>query len=93
VNTELCRSGAPTSHETAWEVFVTAILLTASQAFARKPNWLHIRINKRIVSRCHMNFRWRHSGAMPTGPDSGRPDDGLRIEPGIQGFPDVQLHI
>jgi len=30
---------------------------------------------------------------MPTGPARGRPDDRLRIEPGIQGFPDVQLHI
>jgi hypothetical protein len=35
----------------------------------------------------------RHSGAMPTGPRAARPDDRLRIEPGIQGFPDVQLHI
>jgi hypothetical protein len=35
----------------------------------------------------------RHSGAMPTGPRKARPDDRLRIEPGIQGFPDVQLHI
>ncbi len=32
-------------------------------------------------------------GGMPTGPASGRPDDRLRIEPGIQGFPDVQWHI
>src|SRR3979411_2459702 len=31
-----------------------------------------------------------HSGAMPTGSAYGRPDDKLRIEPGIQGFPDVQ---
>src|ERR1700676_3158388 len=30
---------------------------------------------------------------MPTGPREARPDDRLRIEPGIQGFPDVQLHI
>jgi hypothetical protein len=30
---------------------------------------------------------------MPTGPASGRPDDRLRIEPGIQGFPDAQLRI
>src|SRR5258705_9502217 len=39
---------------------------------------------------------WRkqvHSGAMPTGPRKARPDDRLRIEPGIQGFPDVRLHI
>jgi len=30
---------------------------------------------------------------MPTGPRKARPDDRLRIEPGIQGFLDVQLHI
>jgi len=30
---------------------------------------------------------------MPTGPRKARPDDRLRIEPGIQGFPDVQLRI
>src|SRR5436309_2174288 len=30
---------------------------------------------------------------MPTGPRKARPDDRLRIKPGIQGFPDVQLHI
>jgi hypothetical protein len=30
---------------------------------------------------------------MPTGPREARPDDRLRIEPGIQGFPHVQLHI
>jgi hypothetical protein len=35
----------------------------------------------------------RHSGAMPTGPASGRPDDKLRIEPGISRFPDAQLRI
>jgi hypothetical protein len=35
----------------------------------------------------------RHSGAMPTGPRETRPDDRLRIEPGIQGFPDAQLRI
>jgi hypothetical protein len=35
----------------------------------------------------------RHSGAMPTGPREARPDDRLRIEPEIQGFPDVQWHI
>jgi hypothetical protein len=35
----------------------------------------------------------RHSGAMPTGPREARPDDRLRIEPGIQGFPDAQLRI
>jgi hypothetical protein len=35
----------------------------------------------------------RHSGAMPTGPRKARPDDRLRIEPGISRFPDVQLHI
>jgi hypothetical protein len=40
-----------------------------------------------------LRLNCRHSGAMPTGPASGRPDDRLRIEPGIQGFPDVQLHI
>jgi hypothetical protein len=34
-----------------------------------------------------------HSGASPTGPRKARPDDRLRDEPGIQGFPDVQLHI
>jgi len=32
----------------------------------------------------------RHSGAMPTGPRKARPDDRLRIEPGISRFPDVQ---
>jgi hypothetical protein len=37
--------------------------------------------------------RRRHSGAMPTGPALGRPDDRLRIEPGISMFPDVQLRI
>jgi hypothetical protein len=37
--------------------------------------------------------RLRHSGAMPTGPRKARPDDRLRIEPGIQGFPDAQLRI
>src|SRR6266852_9473202 len=31
--------------------------------------------------------RLRHSGAMPTGPRKARPDDRLRIEPGIQRFP------
>jgi len=36
--------------ETAWEVFVTAILLAALQAFTSKPNQLHIRIEKQIVS-------------------------------------------
>jgi len=30
---------------------------------------------------------------MPTGQAYGLPDGRLRIEPGIQGFPDVQLHI
>jgi hypothetical protein len=30
---------------------------------------------------------------MPTGPAYGRPDDKLRIEPGLSRFPDVQLHI
>ncbi|HWN78939.1 MAG TPA: hypothetical protein VNN81_13900, partial [Bradyrhizobium sp.] len=35
----------------------------------------------------------RHSGATPTGPRKARPDDRLRIEPGISRFPDVQLHI
>ena len=34
-----------------------------------------------------------HSGVMPTGPRNARPDDRLRIEPGISRFPDVQLHI
>jgi hypothetical protein len=40
-----------------------------------------------------MFFLGRHSGAMPTGPREARPDDRLRIEPGISRFPDVQLHI
>src|SRR6266849_171366 len=31
--------------------------------------------------------RLRHSGAMPTGPRKARPDDRLRIEPGISRFP------
>jgi hypothetical protein len=35
----------------------------------------------------------RHSGAAPTGPRKARPDDRLHVEPGIQGFPDVQLQI
>jgi hypothetical protein len=35
----------------------------------------------------------RHSGAMPTGPAYGRPDDRLRIEPGISRFLDAQLRI
>src|ERR1700730_9289552 len=35
----------------------------------------------------------RHSGAMPTGPREARPDDRLRIEPGISRFPDAQLRI
>jgi hypothetical protein len=30
--------------------------------------------------------RLRHSGAMPTGPREARPDDRLRIEPGISRF-------
>jgi hypothetical protein len=30
--------------------------------------------------------RLRHSGAMPTGPRKARPDDRLRIEPGISGL-------
>src|SRR5450631_1783349 len=30
--------------------------------------------------------RHRHSGAMPTGPREARPDDRLRIEPGISRF-------
>src|SRR5216684_1062027 len=30
--------------------------------------------------------RLRHSGAMPTGPRKARPDDRLRIEPGISRF-------
>jgi hypothetical protein len=30
---------------------------------------------------------------MPTGPREARPDDRLRIEPGISSFPDVQLRI
>ena len=34
-----------------------------------------------------------HSGAMPTGPREARPDDRLRIEPGISRFPDAQLRI
>jgi hypothetical protein len=34
-----------------------------------------------------------HSGAMPTGPRKARPDDRLRIEPGISRFPDAQLRI
>src|SRR5258705_9358690 len=29
----------------------------------------------------------------PTGPRKARPDDRLRIEPGIQGFPDAELRI
>jgi hypothetical protein len=33
----------------------------------------------------------RHSGAMPTAPREARPDDRLRIEPGILGFPDAQI--
>ena len=37
--------------------------------------------------------RHRHSGAMPTGPRNARPDDRLRIEPGISRFPDAQLRI
>src|SRR5450755_3478748 len=37
--------------------------------------------------------RHRHSGAMPTGPREARPDDRLRIEPGISRFPDAQLRI
>jgi hypothetical protein len=37
--------------------------------------------------------RIRHSGAMPTGPREARPDDRLRIEPGISRFPDAQLRI
>src|SRR5450631_4659714 len=37
--------------------------------------------------------RLRHSGAMPTGPREARPDDRLRIEPGISRFPDAQLRI
>src|ERR1700704_2064845 len=31
-----------------------------------------------------------HLRAMPTGPRKARPDDRLRIEPGISRFPDVQ---
>jgi hypothetical protein len=38
-------------------------------------------------------LKTRHSGAMPTGPASGRPDDRLRIEPGISRFPNAQLRI
>jgi hypothetical protein len=34
-----------------------------------------------------------HSGAMRTGPRKARPDDRLRIEPGISRFPDAQLRI
>src|SRR5258708_38634374 len=37
--------------------------------------------------------RLRHSGAMPTGPRKARPDDRLRIEPGISRFPDARLRI
>jgi hypothetical protein len=37
--------------------------------------------------------RLRHSGPMPTGPREARPDDRLRIEPGISRFPDAQLRI
>jgi hypothetical protein len=35
----------------------------------------------------------RHCGAMPPGPRKARPDDWLRIEPGISRFPDAQLRI
>jgi hypothetical protein len=54
--------------------------------------------NEKAAARCYrpkkpVRKTVRHSGAMPTGPASGRPDDKLRIEPGILGFPDVQLHI
>jgi len=49
-NNELYRQGAPARPETAWEVFLTAILLATLQAFANKPNQLQIRINKQTVS-------------------------------------------
>src|SRR5260221_11663984 len=32
------------------------------------------------------SYHGRHSGAMPTGPRGARPDDRLRIEPGISRF-------
>src|SRR5260370_25523923 len=40
-----------------------------------------------------VQLQGRHSGAMPTGPRKARPDDRLRIEPGISRFPDAQLRI
>jgi hypothetical protein len=49
LNNELCRHDAPARAETAWEVFLTAVLLAALQAFANKPNRLQIRINKQTV--------------------------------------------
>jgi hypothetical protein len=41
-----------------------------------------------VVNVC-LKLGSRHSGAMPTGPRKARPDDRLRIEPGISRFPDV----
>src|SRR5438128_405002 len=33
----------------------------------------------------------RHSGAMPTGPRKARPDDRLRIEPGVSDHPGMTM--